>query len=90
MDSCITREIERDVYLHEGRVTVTSLLRFQPGDVLGMLVRQERSSGYIPLVADKGDVTGFNNTRLGPYPVDHMLPPVNPTQKSPLFSLQLC
>ena len=76
------------VFLHQGRMT--ELLRFQQGDVLGLLLRQERSSDYTPLLVEEDDSTGFSYGRSGPYMINHTLSQGTTTNKLPLLSLQLC
>ena len=78
-----------DVYLHHGYIT-EKLLHFQPGDVLGMLSRLNRSSDFSPLLVRTHDATGFSSFRNGPFPENEMHSPSSVTYNSPLISLELC
>lgn len=93
MDDC--SEVEEvaegtDVYLHRGYIT-EELLHFQPGDVLGMLSRLNRSADFAPLLVRTRDATGFFYTKNGPYGENDTLYSSSlVTYNSPLISLELC
>ena len=73
------------VYLHQGKTT--EVLGFEPGDVLGMLLRLESSSGYTPLLKEEDYNTGLSIFRNGP---SDMLTPGETTSMSLILSLELC
>ena len=88
MDDCRGAEevVEGEgVYLHQGETT--ELLRFEPGDVLGMLFRLDSSSGYTPLLKEEGHSTGLSIFRNGP---SDILSPDESTSMSPILSLEIC
>lgn len=93
MDDCSDMEevVEgTDVYLHRGYITEKPL-HFQPGDVLGMLLRLNRSSDFSPLLVRTHDATGFYYIKNGPYRENDTLYSSNSvTYNSPLISLELC
>lgn len=77
------------VYLHRGNIT-GNLLYFQPGDVLGMLMRLNRSSDFAPLLMRSSDATGLSVFRNGPFPDNATHSASSVTFNSPLLSLELC
>ena len=92
MDSCSgSEEVIKGtgIHLHQGRTTDLSL-KFQPGDVLGMLLRLETSSNYAPLLVEEEHNTGFTSFKNGPYENGFTISQGTSTNKSPLFSLELC
>ena len=88
MDDCREKEevVEGGgVYLHRGKTT--ELLHFEPGDVLGMLLRLNSSSGYTPLLREEGRNTGLSIFRNGR---SQMLTLSDSTTMSLLLSVELC
>ena len=91
MDSCSSDEEVAEgtgVYLHQ--TTARELLYFQPGDVLGMLMRLQRSADFSPLLVDEDHTTGFSYSRSGPYENGTSLFEGPTTDRSLLLSLELC
>lgn len=77
------------VYLHRGRSTEP--LPFQSGDVLGMLVRQQRSADISPLVVEEAQPTGYRRDRNGVYETGFTTSPGSTiTSYTPLLALTLC
>lgn len=92
LDDCSNMEevVEgSNVYLHHGYIT-EKLLHFEPGDVLGMLLRLNRSSDFSPLLVRTNNTTGFYNARSGLYTNKTTLSSGPLTVNSPLLSLDLC
>ena len=87
MDDCSEEEVVEGegVYLHQGRTT--EVLRFEPGDVLGMLMRLQSSSGYTPLLREEDYNTGLSIFRNAPHDV---ITPRDTTNMSLILSLELC
>jgi hypothetical protein len=77
------------VYLHRG--STTEPLRFQSGDVLGMLVRQQRSADITPLVVEEDQPTGYRRDRNGAFETGaNTTTGSTVTSFAPLLALTLC
>ena len=78
------------VHLHRGRTIEP--LEFQPGDVLGMLVRQQSSADITPLVVEVEDKsTGYRRERNGVFQTGSSTSAcTRVTSFSPLLALTLC